>query len=387
MPIDPSIYAQSGRVNLGSGLSDILDQQRQRDAQRMQQENSLASLAMQREQMQQKQSRQGSQDLNMMLSNRVQSGEPIETVMQWAIEEGKKVGVSPDITQRHVTNVYSAATPQARSDVAFTQAYPELVAEQRAKAIYVPQKPERTRTVAVIGDNGKPTLVAEADAVGMTPYKPESAGTGIAQQRLELERQKFEHAKTNPAGSNKPLPTAALKLQQDELDAIGTATGLNKDLASFQNMIESGELPLGPVANLEYKARNLAGNSTKESRNYSSFKASLEGLRNASLRLNKGVQTDGDAVRAWNELFENINDGALVSQRLKEIQKLNERAVQLRKMNVDVIRSNYGKESLDVSGRESVTSAYESDDAEAVAWAKANPNDPRSAQIMSLHGR
>lgn len=136
MPLDPSIYNQAGRVNLGAGLSDILDQQRQRDAQRMRQENSLASLAMQQQAAQKKQAQKSSQDLNMMLSNRVQSGEPIETVMQWAIEEGKKVGVAPEVTQRHVTNIYSAATPQARSDVAFTQAYPELVAKQRAEAMF-----------------------------------------------------------------------------------------------------------------------------------------------------------------------------------------------------------------------------------------------------------
>lgn len=94
----------------------------------------------------------------------------------------------------------------------------------------------------------------------------------------------------------------------------------------------------------------MIGASTEESRNFGSFKNTLEKLRNDSLRLNKGVQTDGDAQRAWNELFDNINDKGFVQQRIGEIKRINERAVQLRKMNVDGIRSNYGHDPIDTSG-------------------------------------
>jgi hypothetical protein len=66
--------------------------------------------------------------------------------------------------------------------------------------------------------------------------------------------------------------------------------------------------------------------------------------------LNAGVQTDGDAQRAWNELFANINDTELVKNRLAEIQRINERAVNIRTMNVDTIRQNFGADPLDTSG-------------------------------------
>lgn len=146
------------------------------------------------------------------------------------------------------------------------------------------------------------------------------------------------------------LPTSALKMQGEELDAIGTASSINADLGAIGQQVTTGDLQLGPVKNLMAKAKNMAGVSDAQSRNLASFQATLEKLRNDTLRLNKGVQTEGDAVRAWNELLANINDPKLVSQRIGEIQKINERAANLRKMNVDVIRSNFGVEPMDTSG-------------------------------------
>lgn len=147
----------------------------------------------------------------------------------------------------------------------------------------------------------------------------------------------------------KPMPAAALKLQNEELDAIGTASTINSQLENAIGQIDKGELKLGPLANVKNAGLNIAGMSNPESRNYASFKATLEKLRNDSLRLNKGVQTEGDAIRAWNEVLSNINDPKLVRQRLSEVSALNKRAVELRKLNVDNIRANYGHEPLDVS--------------------------------------
>lgn len=143
------------------------------------------------------------------------------------------------------------------------------------------------------------------------------------------------------------LPTSALKMQQEELDAIGTTASINADLSALGKQVDSGELNLGLVNNLTSKAKNFMGVSDEQSRNMATFQASLEKLRNDSLRLNKGVQTEGDAVRAWNEMLVNINDPKLVKQRLAEIQKINERAGSLRRMNVDVIRSNFGVDTMD----------------------------------------
>lgn len=189
--------------------------------------------------------------------------------------------------------------------------------------------------------------------------------------RLDQEQRQFNAR--NAAGTQKPLPASALKLQQSELDALSTASGIQSDLARVQNQLETGKLSFGPISNLINQGRNLAGVSNEESRNFASFKSTLEKLRNDSLRLNAGVQTDGDAQRAWNELFANITDKGVVEQRLREIQGINARAVQLRKLNIDGIRANYGYGPLD-------TSAYE----KAAGAQPARPSADSGAKTISL---
>lgn len=147
----------------------------------------------------------------------------------------------------------------------------------------------------------------------------------------------------------KPLPVGALKIQEENLDAIGSVSGINSDLSSFVKQIDSGALNLGVMANALGSAKNFAGLSDEQSRNLQSFKSTLEKMRNTSLLLNKGVQTDGDAQRAWNELVTNINDPQVVRQRLIEIQALNARAAKLRMAKNNVLRRNYGAQEMDYS--------------------------------------
>lgn len=148
---------------------------------------------------------------------------------------------------------------------------------------------------------------------------------------------------------SKPMPAAALKMRQDAVDAIGTASSMSADLGALASQIEDGKLKLGPLGNMVSETRNFLGESNENSRNYQSFKATLERLRNESLRLNKGVQTDGDAQRAWNELLTNINDPDVVVQRLREIDAINRRAMELQQFNLDLIEQNYGSQPTDTA--------------------------------------
>ena len=144
-----------------------------------------------------------------------------------------------------------------------------------------------------------------------------------------------------------PLPVGALKIQDEALSALGSAGTLDQILGEQQKKIEEGKLSFGAVSNLVNDGRNAAGFSSEESRNFASFKSDLERMRNESLRLNSGVQTDGDAQRAWNELFQNINDTDLVGQRLAEIRRINSRAAELQRLRVDGVRTNYNAAPYD----------------------------------------
>lgn len=187
--------------------------------------------------------------------------------------------------------------------------------------------------------------------VGMSPSERDSSARGWAGINIQrqAEARQADAAKTAAAGGpSKPLPASALKMQQESLDAIGISSSINADLGSIAKQIDTGKLSFGPIDNLVNTGRNMAGYSSENSRNFASFKSTLERLRNESLRLNAGVQTDGDAQRAWNELFQNINDTGLVKQRLAEIQNINKRGADLHRLRVDSIRSNYNAGPLDV---------------------------------------
>ena len=180
-----------------------------------------------------------------------------------------------------------------------------------------------------------------AEIAGATSAAKRPTPTQIEEDAAAKERGKSRVTAT------KPMPTSALKMQNEALDAIGTVDSINGRLDDFSTKIDSGELELGPFSNLINKGMNLAGMSDVQSRNLSSFTSALEKMRNDSLRLNNGVQTEGDAQRAWKELVENINDPALVKQRLTEIKKLNNKARELRRYQIDVIRSNFGQPPLE----------------------------------------
>ncbi len=152
------------------------------------------------------------------------------------------------------------------------------------------------------------------------------------------------------AAQDKPMPARIMTQQQESLDAIGLGSAIESDLKSLENQIDSGKLKLGMVENVLGGAKNFLGLSDENSRNLQSLKATIEKMRNDSLRLNKGVQTEGDAVRAFNELLANLNDPQVVKQRFSEIRAINRRGVELQKRNVDVLRHEYGKEAMDFSG-------------------------------------
>lgn len=205
-------------------------------------------------------------------------------------------------------------------------------------------------------------VVYQAPEKGMTDYQRQSLD--LRQQALArqggsnnfkvvggrlIDISTGEPVDVTPAGaaSGKPLPVPLQKLEGEDVEAIQTANTIQADLGEVRRQIDSGELPLGPVANMMAGARNTAGLSSEASRKFATLKATLERLRNDSLRLNKGVQTDGDAQRAWNELAANINDPQLVSERLAEIQSINERGAALRAQAINMRRLNNGVPTID----------------------------------------
>lgn len=146
---------------------------------------------------------------------------------------------------------------------------------------------------------------------------------------------------------NRTLPGFAQKTEDDLMDQLRTAQGINSRMSFYEKEIKDGRLPLGMLSNFEARARNQIGYSTPESVNFATFNSELEAMRNASLRLNSGVQTEGDAQRAWNELVANVNDPKVVQAQLQRIKALNERAAKIKQQQLQLNRSRNRVAPLD----------------------------------------
>tara|TARA_R110000823_G_scaffold10557_7_gene36789 strand:+ start:347 stop:1513 length:1167 start_codon:yes stop_codon:yes gene_type:complete len=176
--------------------------------------------------------------------------------------------------------------------------------------------------VAIMTPEG-PRYVSPNDAVGQRPYSMRAGGGN--------------------------LPVSMQKAEDADLEAVDLANNISADLAAQRGALESGKFNVGPLDKLGYTIASATGTGGEQTQAYNSYRATLEKMRNDSLRLNKGVQTEGDAVRAWNELFTALgsNDKATVANRLQEIEKMNNRAVAEAKRRIDVRRQRNGTDDFD----------------------------------------
>lgn len=193
---------------------------------------------------------------------------------------------------------------------------------------------DRAALLQFKADSEKPVIVRGPD--GKLRWSRPSAAVG-------------QEAGSLTAKAGVQLPAAALRLQMDMIEDLNTASNSAADLQSLEAQIAGGGLKLGWVENALSKAKNNLKMSDANSRNFQSFQSTLEKLRNDSLRLNKGVQTEGDAQRAWSELLANVNDPENVRQRLGQIAKINADAARLKAGQIQVLRRNFGAGDMDLT--------------------------------------
>jgi hypothetical protein len=244
-----------------------------------------------------------------------------------------------------------------------------------------PPAPSNKNPFPAVGADGKPGMFVMGDdgvpvrVQGMAPFrtggeggdKPPSGYRSDGKGGLAF----IPGGPADPGNKAKPPSQAFLRLETDDLKDVQLAGGIASDLNSFAMKMDEGKMTLGPIANIGSKIELATGMANQNAREIGSFKTALEKLRNDSLRLNKGTQTEGDAVRAFNELFQNINDQGFVRQRLDEIKKINRRAQAQRVMTINDRRELSGYDPIDESKYLTQPSAYESPAAQNAGGAAA----------------
>lgn len=161
------------------------------------------------------------------------------------------------------------------------------------------------------------------------------------------------------AAKPKELPVGALKLQDEALDAYNAAGAVKGKTTELMNKLDTGELDVGLLRNAESVVRNWLGSPDTVSINYDQLDRALEKMRNDTLLLNKGVQTEGDAQRAMNAVVKNRRDPVLLKQALQDLKDVNDRAETLQSNRVNTIRQNFGLGEYQMPGAAQPTHSYE----------------------------
>jgi hypothetical protein len=121
--------------------------------------------------------------------------------------------------------------------------------------------------------------------------------------------------------ATKPLPSYLAKGEEEDYGTATAASNLASDANNFIGRIKTGEIKFGLKDKASIRARQVFGSSDPDVIAREDYDKFLKVLTNESLRLNKGTQTEGDAVRAAKELesSESPEAAAAAMRRLVEI--------------------------------------------------------------------
>jgi hypothetical protein len=142
-----------------------------------------------------------------------------------------------------------------------------------------------------------------------------------AQFRREAEDRKAEERK------NKPLPPSLAKEEEADYTAARAASDLATDAYSYLNRIKQGEIQFGLKEKASIRARQLIGSSAPDVVAREAYDKFVTNLVNESLRLNKGTQTEGDAIREAKALQSSESKEAAAAS-MKRLVEINTRRAQ-----------------------------------------------------------
>jgi hypothetical protein len=147
--------------------------------------------------------------------------------------------------------------------------------------------------------------------------------------------------------NQKPIPTTIQKAEDDDYEAGQAAANLANDANRYLNSIKRGNIPFGLRARAFVGASNIVGSDNPEVIARNDFERFKTQLVNESLRLNKGTQTEGDAVRAAKEL-QGAESAADAGKAIQVLRDLNARKAQDLQSSITRRRSNAKLEAPEV---------------------------------------
>lgn len=296
---------------------------------------------------------------------------------------GQVVGTDPSVADERAAKIlesrmkaYDAEnaridTLEQREDTAWNteqataqqRALDRAAAQQRAADAAAERQAARDQNAEL-----RRELAANRPPKGVTPLELDDTSDPTGRTKKIVDANNPERVLGNRTPPPKPaMPPAAMKEHIEDFSDLGRLDQLDADVEQLIKMVKGKHVDLGLVGSKIDTLRNWVGekkigiDSTPSSRNYASYKSWLENQRNAVLLQNKGVQTEGDAIRAALEGIGNANDPETVLKRLQEIQRRSNNARSVLIGNIGQRNENFGGKSYDAEKRVKIGPSIEID--------------------------
>ena len=137
------------------------------------------------------------------------------------------------------------------------------------------------------------------------------------------------------------MPVRAVMEDMGIEDAIAANQKLASILVKNAERMKSGDLEVTPGRAVGSAVRGFLGVGTEKDANFKEWKADMTSVVNEWLRLNKGVQTEGDAQRAFKELMD-ANDPVTAAKAITRLSGIVTKTVDLQTRKRSILRGNYG---------------------------------------------
>jgi hypothetical protein len=159
--------------------------------------------------------------------------------------------------------------------------------------------------------------------------------------QFQQEMKRKESEAKEEQRKNKPLPSYLAKEEEADFSAASAATNIATDAYGYINRIKTGEIKFGLKDLASIRARQITGSGAPDVVAREDYDKFVTNLVNESLRLNKGTQTEGDAVREAKALKSSESKEAAASA-MKRLIEINTRRVEGAASSVEKRRANAG---------------------------------------------
>lgn len=161
------------------------------------------------------------------------------------------------------------------------------------------------------------------NTISQSEFNRQMALNSQAMRQSEIDFRKEQAARKG----EKVLPAGALKLESEDITSAYDAATLAGNVDAQINSLIANKVDFSPAKNARLATLSAIGSNDPEVLAYNDFQRFKTTLVNESLRLNKGTQTEGDAIRAANELSKARSTQDAIKS-LEKIRDINARAVE-----------------------------------------------------------